>query len=136
MNTVDSADNELNLLAIFHYILGGLTALFSFFPVIHLVIGILMVSGAFEGSDTDPAAAIFGWAFVIIPSILILAGLCLAVCIIIAGRKLKQCKSRTFCIVIAAIECAFVPFGTVLGVFTIVSLSKDSIKKKFDCRQT
>ena len=29
-----------------------------------------------------------------------------------------------FCLVIAAVQCAFVPFGTVLGVFTIVALQK------------
>ena len=29
-------------------------------------------------------------------------------------------------------ECMFIPFGTVLGVFTLIALNKDSIKEIFD----
>jgi hypothetical protein len=50
---------------------------------------------------------------------------------IIAGRKLKSRKSRTFCMVIAGIECMFIPFGTVLAVFTLIALNKESIKEIF-----
>ncbi len=38
---------------------------------------------------------------------------------------------RTFVIVIAALSCAFFPFGTVLGVFTIIILSKPEVKSLF-----
>lgn len=32
---------------------------------------------------------------------------------------------------IAGLECIFMPFGTVLGVFTLIALNKDSIKEMF-----
>jgi hypothetical protein len=35
------------------------------------------------------------------------------------------------CFVVAAIECIFMPFGTVLGVFTIIVLSRPSVKALF-----
>jgi hypothetical protein len=37
---------------------------------------------------------------------------------------------------IACIECLFVLFGTILGVFTIVALSRGSVKSLFEVTQT
>jgi hypothetical protein len=50
----------------------------------------------------------------------------------IAGRCLARARHWTFCVVMAAISCAFFPFGTVLGVFTIVALAKPEAKELFE----
>ena len=50
----------------------------------------------------------------------------------LAGRYLTQHRSYIFCLVMAALSCAFFPFGTVLGVFTIVLLQKDAVRQLFD----
>lgn len=124
---------NLDLLALFHYIVGGITALFSCLPFIHVFMGVAMLSGKFfkESNGAEPPA-LFGWMFVVMGSIFILLGWSLAVCMIIAGRRLKARKSRVFCMVIAGIECIIMPFGTVIGVFTLVVLNKDSVKALFD----
>ena len=67
---------------------------------------------------------------------MILCGWTLACFMIAAGRKLRGRRSRMFCLVIAGIECAFVPLGTVLGVFTIIVLVKDSVKAMFEANRT
>jgi len=36
-----------------------------------------------------------------------------------------------FAFVMACIECLFIPFGTILGVFTIIVLSRESVKTLF-----
>ena len=36
---MDRDTEQLNVLAIFHYVVGGLAALFSFFPLLYSVIG-------------------------------------------------------------------------------------------------
>ena len=122
-------EQNLDLLGIFHYIVGGMTAFFACFPIIHLVIGIALISGKFDGGDPPPA--FFGWLFVIIASVFILFGWVLAAIIIIAGRRLRQRRSQTFCFVVACVECIVMPFGTVLGVFTIIHLSRDSVRQLF-----
>ncbi|OGV69191.1 MAG: hypothetical protein A2269_02225, partial [Lentisphaerae bacterium RIFOXYA12_FULL_60_10] len=96
-------DKHLDLLAIFHYIVGGITALFSCFPVIHVAIGIAMILGKFDGPNPPPA--FIGWIFVGIGGFIMLCGWALAVCMIIAGRKLHKRKARMYCMVVGAVEC-------------------------------
>jgi hypothetical protein len=125
-------EQHLNLLSIFHYIVGGLTALFSCFPLFHIAMGIAMLCGAFDGEDAPPK--FIGWIFIILPSIFILFGWTLSALIIITGRKLRKRVSRTFCLVIGGIECILMPVGTILGVFTILVLMKESAQKLFTAK--
>lgn len=130
MNNEDAG--QLDLLAVFHYVVGGIMALFSCMPLMHVFMGLMMVSGAFfEETEGSPPPPVIGWMFIIMGSVFILFGWATSLCIIVAGRKLKQRKSRIYCMVVAGIECMFMPFGTVLGVFTLVALNKDSIKDSY-----
>lgn len=126
---------QLELLALFHYIVGGITALFSCMPFIHVFMGLFFVFGNFEEtteSSSQAPEAWLGWIFVIMGSLFILTGWAVAACIIAAGRKLKARKNRMFCMVIAGIECMFMPFGTVLGIFTLITLNKETVRAAFD----
>ena len=122
-------EEHLKLLSLFHYIVGGLTALFACFPFIHLALGIALLYGAMDGKE--PAPRFIGWMFVVIATVFILLGWIMAGLIVAAGRKLQRRRARTFCLVVAGIECLIVPFGTVLGVFTIVVLMQDTARELF-----
>ena len=127
---------QLRLLSIFHYVVAGMGAMFSMIPIIHLVIGISIVLGGFEDFESGAAPpAFFGWMFIIIPAVFILFGLATAACVAIAGRRLGHHRSYTYCLVIAGIECMFMPFGTVLGVFTLIVLMRPTVKELFDVAQ-
>ena len=127
-------EQNLNLLSIFHYVVAGLTALFSCMFLIHIAMGIAMIRGAFDQGQNAPPPFL-GWFFVIIGSVLILVGWTLACLILVAGRKLRRRTSRTFCLAVAGLECILMPFGTVLGVFTIIVLMKDPVKALFNAPQ-
>jgi hypothetical protein len=126
-------EENLNLLAIFHYVVGGLTALFSCMFLMHVAMGIAMLCGGFEGENPPPR--MFAWFFTLFPATFMLVGWTLAGCIVATGRKLKHRTSRTFCLVVAGFECMLMPFGTVLGVFTLVVLMKESVKDRFTANQ-
>lgn len=218
---VNQDDEHLKLLSIFHYVVAGIIALVACFPIIHLIIGIAILSGALEGpfeehwdeegpreppsavraeappeaaplelvpaepdkavppeaaplepgpaepdvaapaepvpaepgvrepdeaAETDeccpPAgghgrrshgfgATLFGVIFVVGATIFILSGWTLAVLLFIAGRCLARRKRHLFCLVVAGISCLFMPFGTILGVFTMVVLLRPSVKAQF-----
>ncbi|MEE9398710.1 MAG: hypothetical protein V3V23_00400 [Dehalococcoidales bacterium] len=125
-------EEQLRLLSIFHYIVGGLAALFSCIPIIHLSIGIAIVLGAFEGGHcSDGPPAVLGYIFIIFSGLFIACGWAFAICLIAAGRCLSRKRRYVFCLVMAAIGCVFMPFGTVLGVFTIIVLMRPSVKELF-----
>ncbi len=125
-------DEHLRLLSIFHYIGGGLMGLGAFLPVVHLIVGLLFIFAPHRmGSEGPPAPALFGLTFVIFAGVFIVAGLICAGLVIAAGRFLASRRHYLFCLVIAAIECTFFPLGTALGVFTIIVLSRESVKQSF-----
>jgi hypothetical protein len=122
---------HLKWLSIGFYIYAGLTALFACFPIIHLVIGIAMITGQMEEGN-NPAPQLFGWFFAGFASLFILIGWALAIASFFAGKYLKQQKNHTFIFVMAIINCMFAPLGTVLGIFTIIVLLRDSVKQIFN----
>ncbi len=129
---MDKDEEHLRLLSIFHYVVGGLAGLFALFPIIHLVIGLVFILApeAFE-SDGEAPPAFLGWLFVVFAGMFIITGGVLAGFVITAGRFLARRRHRLFCLVIAGIECIFMPFGTILGVFTIIVLMRESVKELF-----
>ena len=122
------SDDEqyLKLLSIFHYVVGGLTGLFACIPLIHFSIGIAILVG---GIDDVPAFV--GLILVMIALAAMTMGWALAICIIIAGGRLARRQRYTYCLVVAAVSCIFMPFGTVLGVLTIIVLMRQSVKELF-----
>lgn len=131
-------EQHLRLLSIFHYVLGGMTALFSCFPVFHLAFGIMFLAAphVLDGPRPEqqmPAevATFMGVMLTVIPLLIILTGWSLACCVVLAGGFLARRTHYTYCLVVAGISCIFVPMGTVLGVFTIIVLSRPSVKRLF-----
>lgn len=124
-------DENLRLLSILHYVLAGFAALFSLFPAIHLALGIAFVSGALSDPKDPVPPVLVGWFFIVFASIWILLGLTFSTCVLIAGRSLNARRRYTFCLVVACVECMFMPFGTLLGVFTIIFLVKEKVKTQF-----
>jgi hypothetical protein len=125
---------HLRLLAIFHYVVAGLAALFSFFPLLYTIIGLVFIFAARHETakpGEELPSEFLGWIFAVLGLALFVIGLAMAICILVAGRSLALRKRYSFTLVIACIECLFVPFGTILGVFTIVALSRESVKRLF-----
>lgn len=149
---------HLRLLSIFHYVVGGMGYLISLVPCIHLAIGIFFLVAPEEtfqvpppprpvpaspepGAETTPVAPVapvppfpsklFGVIFTTVASVIIVSGMIFSTCIVLAGRRLASLRSYTFCMVIAGIECFIMPFGTVLGIFTILTLIKPETRQLF-----
>ncbi|WP_314104701.1 hypothetical protein [uncultured Stenotrophomonas sp.] len=133
--------SHLHLLSILHYVLAGLTALFSLFPLIHVGLGVAALTGAMPIESNGGTASLgetrlFGWMFIGIGSMLILCGLTLAGFMAYAGRCLARQQRHTLCLVVAALSCMLMPLGTVLGVFTLIVLLRPAVKAAFDASPT
>jgi hypothetical protein len=128
-------DSHLDSLAIAHYVMGGIMVLFACFPLMHVAIGLSMVfdwgnmAEAMEAQPNGgPPPEIFGWFFVVIGLAFFLLGQALSISVIVSGRFLKQRKYYMFSFIMACLACAAFPFGTILGVFTIIVLARPSVK--------
>ena len=104
---MDRDTEQLNLLAIFHYVVGGLAALFSFFALFYSIIGgFLLYAAEHPGPNSqEPPPAFLGWIFIVLGAVFFLAGVTIAICILIAGRCLSRRKGYSLALVIACIEC-------------------------------
>jgi hypothetical protein len=112
--------------------MGGISALFASIPIIHVVIGLLFIMAPHVfGHGKDQPPAFLGWLFVVLGGFLSLLGWTLAALVLIAGRCVGRRRCYTFCFALACLECLSMPFGTVLGVFTILAINRASVKELF-----
>ncbi len=123
---------HLKLLSIFHYVAAGLSAMFGTLPVLYMVIGLIVVLfGDKMGKGSDAPPAFVGWFFVAFGAIFTVIGWAHAILVFLTGRYLSKRTHHTFCFVIACVQCIFLPFGTILGIFTILVLSRPTVKAQF-----
>jgi hypothetical protein len=127
--------DHLNLLAIFHFVAAGLALLGILFLVAHY----FMMHAVFSDPNIfanqkqpmpmAPAQmfAIFKWFYLAMGVWFVTS----AILNLISGLCLRARKSRTFSLVVAAINCLHLPLGTVLGIFTIVVLSRQSVQELY-----
>lgn len=130
---MDRDTEHLNLLALFHFIYAGLTALFSSLFLLHVAAGIMVITGTFEDEQAEMPIEI-GWLFIIMGSFAVLGGWLLAGLVVMGGIKLRQRRWWLFCMIIAGVLCVMFPLGTVLGVFTIIVLQRDRVREMFKPR--
>lgn len=130
---------NLNLLATLHYVLGGITALGSCVFIFHIVMGLTMVHNpaAFSGPPsasrpTDAFPPEMGYMFAAMGTVAVLGGWTLGALTAFAGKCITARKNYIYILVIAGINCAFImPLGTALGVFTFVVLLRPTVKAMF-----
>jgi hypothetical protein len=51
---------------------------------------------------------------------------------VISGMFLLGRKNRTFSLIVAGLNCVHIPLGTILGVFTIIVLIRDSVRSLYE----
>ncbi len=130
-------DHEhLKWLSIGYYATAGLHALFSLFFMAYAGFMAALFTGRLGPASHGPAPmpAFFAWFMAAFFAITVLFGLGTAVLNVIAGVSLAARRRRTFCLVVAAVNCMNMPFGTVLGVFTFVVLGRPSVRAEFEAQ--
>ena len=128
-------EEHLALLSIGYMISGGFNALFSLFGLFYVLIGILVATFPAASNSTPkpgqmPAA--FGLIFAGIGLFFMAVLVTFAILKFRAASCLKQRKSRTFCMVVAGFTCLEFPYGTALGVWTFMTLGRESVVRLFD----
>jgi hypothetical protein len=124
---------HLRTLSICWYILSIFQAFTGCIVLGYIVLVLLMGVGmASSGhSDDATAGAAFSGFFGCFGLALLAFWWGLAFLNFNVARSLAKRRHRGLCFVMAAFACLFVPLGTILGVFTFVTLSRPSVQNSF-----
>ncbi len=131
--TIDS--EHLRILSMCYYLYAGINAFFSLFGLFYAFMGLALsatVSRASSHPGQDAPPEFVGLLLAVIGLGLFAILLSLSVLKFLAATRLRKRRGRVFCIVVAAFTCLGIPFGTALGVFTFLVLSRRSVASMFD----
>ena len=126
--------DHLNILGVCHYVWGGLVMLFGCFGLFYIFMGVMFINGKMPGpspSNVNGPPPELGWIFVIIGIGFIVFSWTLGVLSLFAGYNLRARRRRTFCLVVAGVNCLSIPLGTILGVFTFIVLARPTMNGLF-----
>ncbi|MBK7705921.1 MAG: hypothetical protein IPN69_24060 [Acidobacteria bacterium] len=133
-NEVNQDREHLKILSICHYVFAGLCIFPFLYGFIYTFMGVFV--GAMIAADTrhndGPPAALFGGIFVLVGLSISAVALAIGIAAIKSGRNMSKLNGRMFSFVFACFLCLFMPIGTILGVFSIIVLSRESVKRLFD----
>jgi hypothetical protein len=88
--------------------------------------------GATNQAPPPEMMEMFRWMYGGMGVMYLLGGLTMSVLAILTARAMASRRRRMFCIVASAVQCLAVPFGTGIGIFTILVLSRESVVRRFD----
>jgi hypothetical protein len=125
--------DHIKLLAVFHFILSGLAALGIAFLFVHH----FFMNSVFSHPEmwknhggVGPPKEFFEafiWLYFFMGTLFALA----SIANILSGVFLLKRRFRMFSFVVACVDCVQIPFGTVLGVFTLIVLLRDSVRQAY-----
>jgi len=125
-------EEHLRLLRIAYFVQGGITVFFSLFGLMYVFMGLLVSSMPVpNAAGAGPPPRFVGIIFALFGSAFLVAGAIFAVLQFLAAQGLGRRRSRTLCMVAAAVSCLFIPYGTVLGVCTFMVLGRSSVRALF-----
>lgn len=125
---------HLRLLAIFHFLFAGLALAGLGFLALHYTFmhSIMDDPEMWKNAKGGPPPAeffgIFKWFYVIFGTAIVAGG----GLNLLSGIFIRKRINRTFSIIVAALDCLQIPFGTMLGVFALVVLLRDSVREAYD----
>ena len=123
---------NLDLLAIFHFVYAGLLGFGGLFFGLYIVFGVVMATSVAAGGGSTGDAAAVGSIFAVIGFVALALFWTKAAFLVWSGISMKKRRRHTLSFVMACLSCINVPLGTTLGVFTLVVLSKPSVKWLYD----
>jgi hypothetical protein len=131
-------EEHLRLLSLFHYIAGGITLFISLIILFEFILLLIFWESLMQGYNQHRFTgnheldttflAIFFYLMLIIMLIVITFG----ILEILSARFIKLRKHRIFSFIIAILNLLSIPYGTILGIMTIIVLSRNSVKEIYN----
>lgn len=130
-------EEHLRLLSLFHYIKGGITVGFSLFGLFYFMLIAMFTKAASQAElppgdlDNQFPVEFFSY-FLMIVGVMVALTLVFGLLQFLSGYYIRRNRNRLFSLIIGIIECIEIPYGTALGVMTIIVLSRYSVKRRYE----
>jgi hypothetical protein len=125
-------EDNLRLLRIGYFISAGLTAVGALFILVYMLFFSFMFTQIAKGPGDIAFASLMGRLIAVFGVLLVIFVGGIAVLQFLTGQRLKERRSRTFCMVIAGLTCLSIPWGTFLGVCTFLVLLRPTVQRSFE----
>ncbi|MBE9130074.1 hypothetical protein IQ258_29065 [Coleofasciculus sp. LEGE 07081] len=129
MLTQDEAD--LDRLALFNRVAGYIFCVMSLCGFPHFLIGLFAVFAAPGSENADAMPAFVGALFMAIGFFIIAGSLVLGIMCFKVEERLKKREGFNFCQVIAAVGLLFGPVGLALGIYSLITYNRLSVRQLF-----
>ena len=120
--------DHLKMLSVGFYIQSGISLLLGLYGLFYIVLGLL------GGSTGQPGERLPMMVFVGMGVGLLVIGLLMAALNLVAGRSMTRKQNATLIQILAGLSCLNVPYGTALGVLTLMVMNRPSVKALFEGR--
>ncbi|TRO66850.1 hypothetical protein [Christiangramia sabulilitoris] len=121
-------DHNLGIFKILYIIKGIIILLFSILPLIFLIFGAVLFQ---ENQYSSDDSAFGGIMIMIIGCTLFLFLFVLGILTMLTAKYLGEKKNYDFIFVMAIINCLTGILGIIMGIFTILELTKPDVKRLF-----
>lgn len=128
-------EDQLNLLATLSFIFGLLCILCHSIFLLHVYLGVTLAMGT--GPLADPTGGLpreTAWLWIAGGSIAVLVGWAMAILNFMAIVRLRKKTGYTFLTVVSAINCVNMPLGMALGVFTLIVINREDVKRALQAK--
>lgn len=126
-------EEHLRLLRIGYFTMGGVAAFTGVFGVVYAFMGAFMMAAfrTVPSRPSQPPPEFMAWFFAAFGLLIVVTAGAYAALAFVTARNLRLRRSRTFCLVTAGLSCLYIPFGTLLGIFTFSVLGRPGVLRMF-----
>jgi hypothetical protein len=123
--------DQLKLLGILHTIWGVLAILFGLlFGILYIGIGAAAAASPSSTTEDQMSSGAVGGIFIVLGIVFLVAALIYGILMLIAGGKLRKQRGYGFCFFVAIVDLLGFP-SIILGIFTLIVLSRPTVKELF-----
>ena len=135
-------EKYIKTLSIFHYVHSGLSILgiilYGIFMMFVLGGASMITINAFHNYTflTSTILSMLGWTAALFLGIGFLACIALSIALYLTGRFMAQRTHYMFCLSVAGIESILFPIGTILGILTLITLTRHPVQELFGVQES
>lgn len=123
-------EEHLRLLRLGFFIAAAANAIWILLGAFYCVMGLFIALAPMQGSRGEPPEFL-RWIFVGAGVVVGGVALILSALKLLVALRIGERRSRIFCMVVSAITCLAIPYGTTLGVLALLVLSRPSVALQF-----